>query len=121
MIPSSSIPVTTKNTKIETQWEFQYVEDTDDIPTQEETESGYQWPEYFFKVIVGGKSQDSKIMKFKDWIEIDWLYPNGQPAANKKFKLFLADGNERSETFDENGNFRLEDMTPGSFKNESKR
>jgi hypothetical protein len=65
---------------------------------------------------VGGKSEDSKIMKFKDWIEIKWLYPNGQPAANKEFKLFLADGKKRNETFNENGEFRLEDMPPGPFK-----
>ena len=112
----ASIPVTIKNKKIETQWEFQYVDDTDDIPTQEETENGYQLPEYFFRVVVGGKSEDSKIMKFKDWVEVEWLYPNGQPAANKKFKLFLPDGNERSETFDENGKFRLEDAPPGPLR-----
>ena len=112
----ASIPVTIKNKKIETQWEFQYVEDTDDIPTEEETENGYQWPEYFFRVNIGGKSEDSKVMKFKDWIEIEWKYPNGQPAANKKFKLFLPDGNERSDTFDENGKFRLEDAPPGPVR-----
>lgn len=112
----ATIPVTIKNKKIETQWEFQYVEDSDDIPTEEETENGYQWPEYFFKVIVGGKSEDSKIIKFKDWVEVEWLDSKGQPAANKKFKLFLADGTERSETFDENGKFRLEDTSPGPVR-----
>lgn len=112
----TKFPVTIRNQKIEADWEFQYVDDTDDIPTQEESEKGYQWPEYFFRVVCAGKSADSKVINFKDWIEIEWKFLNGKPAANKKFKLFLPDGNERSENFDENGKFRLEDAPPGPLR-----
>lgn len=112
----TKFPVTIRNQKIEADWEFEYLEDTDDIPTEGETENGYQWPEYFFRVVCAGKSADSGLLKFKDWVEIEWKYLNGEPAANKKFKLFLPDGNERSETFDENGKFRLEDAPPGPLR-----
>ncbi len=112
----ASIPVTVKNKKIETEWEFQYVDDTDDIPTDEEAEKGYQWPEYFFRVNVGGKSEDSKVMKFKDWVEIEWIYEYDQPAANKKFKLYTADGNETQDTLDNSGKFKIEYLPPGPVR-----
>ncbi|QQS36580.1 MAG: peptidoglycan-binding protein [Ignavibacteriales bacterium] len=112
----TSIPVNVKNKKIETEWEFQYVDDTDDIATDEENENGYSWPEYFFRIVVGGKSEDSKVIKFKDWVEIEWRYPNGEPAANKNFKMYLADGSEVSGTFDDDGKYRLEYSSPGPVR-----
>lgn len=113
--PVVSFPVSVKNQKIETQWEFQYVDDTDDIPTHEEAENGYNNPEYFFRVNIGGVSKDSGLLRFKDWIEIEWTYGGGYPASNKNFKLVSADGNETNGTFDELGKFRIENVSPGPF------
>ena len=45
----TKFPVIVKNKKIEADWEYEYHEDTDDIPTEEETEKGYNPPEYFFR------------------------------------------------------------------------
>jgi hypothetical protein len=112
----ASIPVTIKNKKIETQWEFQYVEDTDDIPTEEETETGYQWPEYFFRVIVGGKSEDSKIMRFKDFIELQWFESEGVPAAGFDVLIICPDGSEKREKLDDDGKLQLQDIPPGRFR-----
>jgi hypothetical protein len=50
----TTIPVEVKGKKIECKWEYEYHEDTDDIPTEEETEKGYNPPEYFFRVKVNG-------------------------------------------------------------------
>ena len=58
----TKFPVKVKNQKIEAEWEFQYCEDTDDIPTDKETERGYNPPEYFFRVIVAGVSADSILL-----------------------------------------------------------
>lgn len=112
----ASIPVTVKNKKIETQWEFQYVDDTDDIPSEEETENGYQWPEYFFRVIVGGKSEDSKVMKFKDWADITVKDKLGIPITKKKYKLIFPDGTEKEGKLNEEGKIRIEDIPPGKIK-----
>jgi hypothetical protein len=112
----TKFPVTIRNQKIDADWEFVYVDDTDDIPTQEENENGYQWPEYFFRVVCAGKSADSGLLKFKDWVEIEWIYPDGSKAANKNFKLFLADGTQRTERFNDQGIFILDDTSPGPFK-----
>jgi len=112
----TKFPVVVKNKKIEADWEYEYHEDTDEIPTEEEAERGYNPPEYFFRVVIAGVSADSGLLEFKDWIEIVWSQDDGQPASNRRFKLITADGNERNESFDANGRIKLEDMPPGPFK-----
>jgi hypothetical protein len=112
----TTILVEVKAKKIECKWEYEYHEDTDEIPTDEEVERGYNPPEYFFRMKVNEVFADSELLEFKDWIEIEWKDEEGQPAANRKFKLYLPDGIERNETFDDSGKIRLEDMPPGPFK-----
>ncbi len=111
-----SFPALVKSQKIKTEWEFQYVEDTDDIPDDNEAENGYNNPEYFFRVTIAGVSEDSGLLKFKDTVEIVWRYENGQPAANQKFKIVTADGEEKQETFDGDGRYLFEDAPPGPYK-----
>jgi hypothetical protein len=111
-----SFPTLVKSQKIKTEWEFQYVEDTNDIPTHDEAENGYQNPEYFFRVNIGGISEDSGLLKFKDWVELEWVYDNETPVENKKLKLITADGSEREETVNDQGKLRLENLSPGPFQ-----
>ena len=54
----TGFPVSVKGSKIETEWEYEYHEDTDDIPVDGESESGYSHPEYFFRVTVQGITAD---------------------------------------------------------------
>lgn len=112
----ASIPVNIKSKKIETEWEFQYVDDTDDIPTEEETENGYHWPEYFFRVVIGGKSEDSKVMKFNDWVDFDFNLDNETSLTNNKINLITADGKKREETVDDQGKLHLENLPPGPIQ-----
>lgn len=112
----TKFPVTIRNQKIEADWEFEYVDDTDDIPTQEENENGYQWPEYFFRVVCAGKSADSGLLKFKDWVDITVKDKLGIPITNKKYKLIFPDGTEKQGKLDEEGKIRIEDIPPGKIK-----
>jgi hypothetical protein len=107
----TKFPAIVKNNKIEAEWEYEYHEDTDDIPTEEETEKGYNPPEYFFRVIVAGVSADSGLLEFKDWIEITLLTYSG----NEKFILNLPDGTTRNGSFDKNGKFKEKDIPPGPY------
>ena len=111
----TKFPVTVRNQKVETEWEFQYVDDTDDIPTEEESETGYQWPEYFFRVVCAGKSADSGLLKFKDWVEFQFVKPDGSPLAEMEVQLILPDGNTLDEKTDENGFIKIEDIAPGKI------
>ncbi|UCF64277.1 MAG: hypothetical protein JSW33_00175 [bacterium] len=109
----TKFPVTVKNNKIELDWEYEYHEDTDDIPTEEESEKGYNPPEYFFRVSVGGALADSDLLGFKDWIEIDLKNQLGQPIPNEKYELTLPDGSKREGTLDDLGTAIEKDVPPG--------
>lgn len=112
----TKFPVTIRNQKIEADWEFQYVDDTDDIPTQEESEKGYQWPEYFFRIVCAGKSADSGLLRFKDWVEIQLKDRVGIPHKNKKYILTFADGTEKNGQLNDEGKTIIENIPPGAIK-----
>ena len=109
----TKFPIIVKNKKIEAEWEFEYHEDTDDIPIKEESEKGYNPPEYFFRVIVAGVSADSELLKFKDWIEIELKNQFGVSIPDENFILKLPDGSERKGKLDENGFAIEKDIPPG--------
>jgi len=109
----TKFPVQVKSKKIEVEWEYEYHEDTDDIPTTEEAEKGYHPPEYFFRVKVGEVTAESGLLEFKDWIEIELTDDEGTPIPGKKYKLLLPDGTEREGTLDGNGHAREENIPPG--------
>jgi hypothetical protein len=80
----TELPTVVKNGKIELQWEYEYHEDTDEIPTDEELKKygkSYNPPEYFFTVKIGeeeyGEDQESGLLVFKDWIEIELVDEEG--------------------------------------------
>ncbi|MDP2365632.1 MAG: hypothetical protein Q8M94_17935, partial [Ignavibacteria bacterium] len=112
----TKFPVAVKNKKIEADWEYEYHEDTDDIPSKEETEKGYNPPEYFFRVNIAGVSADSGLLEFKDWIEIKLVGSDGNPVKDTAFKIKLPDGKDKQGKLDSNGYAKIEDIPPGKFK-----
>ncbi len=104
--------------KIELEWEYEYHEDTDEIPTDEEVRrygGSYNPPEYFFTIkfagVELGREQESGLLRFKDWIEIELKDPAGHPVPNAEYKITLPDGEEKNGTLDENG-FAIERQIP---------
>jgi hypothetical protein len=111
----SKFPATVKDGKIEADWEYEYHEDTDGIPTDRELEKGYNPPEYFFRVSLGGVQADSGILEFKDWLEISLKDNFGDPVPDADYVLKLADGTEKQGKLDKDGRARIEDIPPGSY------
>jgi hypothetical protein len=109
----TKFPVLIKNKKVEAEWEFEYYEDVDDIPTAEESEKGYHPPEYFFRVKVGEVSAESGLIEFKDWIEIELKDGGDNPITDEKYILHLPDGQQRDGHLDENGYARIDNVPPG--------
>lgn len=119
----AELPAIVKDSKTELQWEYEYHEDTDEIPTKEEKEEyggSYNPPEYFFTVnyhgVVFGRKQESRLLVFKDWFDIVLEDENGQLVPDAKYTLHLADGSTRDGTLDASGRAREEDIPPGAVR-----
>ncbi len=116
------LPTTIENERLELDWEYEYHEDTDEVPTREEMEQyggDYNPPEYFFTVKLGdkehGREQESGLLTFKDWIEVILENEDGSPCAGSDYVLTLADGSEREGSLDSDGRVRIDDLPPGRY------
>jgi hypothetical protein len=114
-------PATVEKEKIEIDWEYEYHEDTDEIPTESEVERygrHYNPPEYFFTVKVEkheyGKEQESGLLRFKDYLELELLDSDGQPIPDVEYVVRLPDGEEMRGRLDSSGRARLNDIPPGA-------
>ncbi len=112
----TSFPALIKSQKIKIEWEFQYVEDTDDIPDDNEAENGYQNPEYFFRVNIGGVSADSGLLKFKDWIEINVQNEFGRSLKDLEYTLILPDGKKKKGKVNDEGKIIEDNLPPGKCR-----
>jgi hypothetical protein len=115
------IPATVKNNKIELLWEYEYHEDTDEIPTQAELQKygkNYNPPEYFFVIELdgqrAGENQESKLLFFKDWIEIELSDEDGNPMRHENYIITLPDGIQRQGRLDAKGKVVEKNIPPGN-------
>lgn len=106
--------------KIEVLWEYEYHEDVDEIPTDEELKKygkSYHPPEYFFVVEIDGqkfgREQESGLLEFKDWIEIKGEDMRGEPLSDHDYVVKLPDGNEKKGKLDKDGFARVGGIPPG--------
>ncbi len=112
----TKFPAIVENGKVEMEWDFEYHEDTDEIPTEEESEKGYNPPEYFFKVKVYGVESKSELLEFKDWIELELIGEDGIKISNIDYILYLPNGNKREGKLNEDGYAKENDVPPGKCK-----
>lgn len=108
--------------KMKLTWEYQYVDDTAEIPSQTELEQygvDYHPPEYFFTLKIGedeyGKQRESGLLRFKDYIEFFARYTDSTPIANTECEVTLPDGSQKQVTTDENGYVRIDHVPPGPY------
>lgn len=116
------LPTKVHDEKIKLVWEYQYVDDTDDILTQSELEQydeSYNPPEYFFTVKLAetefGKNQESGLLRFKDFIDLFVKWDDGTPISEGRYRLRLPNGQEMNDDLDEDGHLRIDDTDPGPF------
>ncbi len=108
--------------KLEVRWRFEYHEDTDDYPNQDDLDpygNSYLHPEYFFVVDVDGfrvgDEQEPGLLRFQDFIEIRLVGDQASVGENEEYVLHLADGSERRGQLDARGRAREEDVPPGPY------
>lgn len=118
----ATIPTTIKNRKLDLQWEYEYHEDTDEIPTDEELQkygNSYNPPEYFFVVVIDGakfgEEQESGLLEFKDWVELELVDEEGNQKPDEEYIIHLPDGTQKKGNLDSKGYAKVEDIPPGKF------
>jgi hypothetical protein len=115
-----SIPAVIKGKKVELQWEFDYQNNTLQIPTDDEMKpykKSYCNPEFFFVVLVDGvrigEKRESGLMVFKDLIELELQTESGITLPDHAVVLHYADGSTKKMKTDENGCLRIQSGPPG--------
>jgi hypothetical protein len=115
----TKFPAYVKNNKVEAEWEYEYHEDRDEIPTQEELDkygNKYNPPEYFFRVKIGEVHAGSDLLEFKDWIEIELMDENDDPIPSQDYKVTLPNGDTKNGKLDQNGYALIKDIPPGGVE-----
>ena len=118
-----AIPTTIKDNKVEMQWEFDYQDSTDQIPTDEEMkpyQKKYANPRFYFVVLVDGirigEKKESGLLVFKETVEIVYSEETGIPIGDINYLLHLPDGAQRKGTLDDRGYAKEENVIPGKVK-----
>jgi hypothetical protein len=116
----AAIPTEVKSRKVELDWEYDYHEDVDEIPTDEEMKkhgTSYNPPEYFFVVVVDGQrlgeAQESGLLEFKDTMRVRMEDADGNPAKGRKLTVEFSDGSTRDVQLGDDGAAVLEGVPPG--------
>ena len=117
------IPAVIKDMKLDVEWEYEYHEDVDELPTSEEVQrygSSYNPPEYFFVIDINGfkagKQRESGILAFKDYLEISLRDAAGVPKADERYVLHLPDGSTMEGRLDSEGKARADGIPPGHIR-----
>ena len=113
LVAKFDVPV--KNKKIEAEWEFEYHDDTGNIPSAHEAEKGYHAPNYFFRVSVGEVAADSGLLAFRDWLHMELRDDAGNPYPKEEYVLTFADGTTRKGKLDDKGEAKVDNVPPGKI------
>jgi translation initiation factor IF-1 len=76
-------------------------------------EQPYSAPSYYFEIVIENCKAHSGLLEYKDWIEIEFKDDKGNAIANKKYKLYLSNGEVRQGTVDGSGRAKEENISPG--------
>ncbi len=110
-----------KDNKLKMEWEFEYYGDVKEIPIQNELDKydkKYLQPQFYFTVTAGSEEygkekQDSGLIIFQDWMELECEDPYGEPAADYEYKVTLPNGEVKEGMLDSEGKATLEGVPPG--------
>jgi len=116
----TTMPTQLKNLDLEVQWEFDYVDDAGQIPTEEEKQKyqkHYVPVEYFFVAVIDGVrigvNQESGRLKFKELLVMMLKDADGKILSNADCFVTGPDGVKISTKSDNAGKVTLKDFPPG--------
>jgi len=98
-----------QGSKVETEWQYQHPESSDDTPTEKWKFSS---PEYYFVVKVKNSQARSGMLELRDWVEITFKDGEDNPMYKEEFALYLSDGSIRKGKLDDSGYKKEDNITP---------
>jgi uncharacterized Zn-binding protein involved in type VI secretion len=109
--------VEVKGDKVEAQWQYEYIDDTEDTPEgpNQDSRTKYQNPSYYFTVTIDDCRARSPILGYKDFVELQLEDSSGSSIANARYRVFLSDGEVREGQLDGNGYKKIEDVPTGKW------
>jgi len=119
----TTMPTQLKNLDLEVQWEFDYYDNTAQIPIEQEKQKyqkHYVPVEYFFVVVIDGVkigvNQESGKLKFKETITIVSLNHATDPLSNESVSLTLANAVVKTDTTGGQGKVTMDAVPPGRMQ-----
>ncbi|TFH65785.1 MAG: hypothetical protein E4G91_01225 [Candidatus Zixiibacteriota bacterium] len=102
--------------KIEGEWEL--VVDKGFLKLQEQKlkGGGFSAPAYYFVAKTSTLSQRSGLLEYKDDIEFKLKDKDGNPIADKKYRIILPSGEVKEDKLDGSGYAKAADVAPGKLK-----
>jgi uncharacterized Zn-binding protein involved in type VI secretion len=113
---TKTIATTVGKNKVEIEWEYSVSEIPENDPEGGTGQDRYSAPEYYGEVIVGQCKSRSDLLGLDDWMEIRLKDDRGKSIANKKYTVYLRNGEIRKGTLDGNGYAKIKDLPPGPAK-----
>jgi len=112
----ATLETTVDNDAIEIEWTFNADEKYIKIQTDKEKTPRYSAPAFYFLVKSAGMSSRSGLLRFEDYLELKLKDDGGNPLANKKFRLYLSNGEIRNGQLDGSGYAKIEKIPPGNVR-----
>ncbi len=109
----TTLPATVQGDKIQVQWELKLDDNYLKIQQAKEDKGSYSSPTFYYMVIVAGISGRSKVLEYKDYIELELKDEDGKPAAGAGYKVFMPNGAVKEGTLDSNGYAKVDKVPPG--------
>ncbi len=111
-----TLGTTVNGDAIETEWTFQVDEKYIKMQTDKEKTPRYSAPAFYFLVKSANLQSRSGLLRFEDFIELKLKDDQGKPMANKKFRLYLSNGETREGQLDGSGYAKVEKIPPGNVR-----
>ena len=101
--------------QVQTEWTLLVDEKLLSICDSKGGKGKYSQPFFFFKVSIGGLTEQSGILYLNDWTEIVLQDDDGKIISNKNCRVTLPSGEIRENTSDSNGKMKIEGIPPGNL------
>jgi uncharacterized Zn-binding protein involved in type VI secretion len=111
-----TLETTVNNDAIEVEWVFQVDEKYIKIQTDKEEKPRYSAPAFYFLVKSANLLSRSGLLRFEDYLELKLKDDQGAPLANKKFRLYLSNGEIRDGQLDGSGYAKVDKIPPGNVR-----